>query len=235
MPKEKTICLSHDIERGWGHYDVDPEYAVLAHRTASQTLEAMLRVEKHLKIRATYNVVACFLHEVRDAIERGGHCIAFHSFDHDMQAEQLDRCRLVDDGIGGYRTTRNVITPELTDENLRSHHFEWLASSMSSFGFSAPRMENGIVKIPILFNDFEMYKRNITFSGWEQSAIESIKKHDFVAFGFHDCYGQHWISSYRRFLEKVSTLGTFKTLGEIASAQLQYPTSHSPRAWQDSL
>ena len=52
MPKEKIVCLSHDIERGWGHSDVDPEFAASAHRTAPQYLEAMLRVEQELNIRA---------------------------------------------------------------------------------------------------------------------------------------------------------------------------------------
>ena len=38
----KTICLCHDIERGLGHVDVDPNYAEFANKTSLKNLEEML-------------------------------------------------------------------------------------------------------------------------------------------------------------------------------------------------
>ena len=217
MKNEKTICLCHDTEKGWGHTDVDPDYAEFANRTAPKYLEEMLVIEKEMNVKVTYNVVACLMNEIRERIESEGHCIAFHSFDHDMNTEQLDRCRQIDDRIRGYRTTRSVITPELSDENLRHHHIEWLGSSVKSFGFRTPRMENGIVKIPILFDDFEMYKEKTRYADWEQKAIEKIKENDFVAFGLHDCYAHYWLPHYRKFLKKIKGMGKFKTFNEVAN------------------
>jgi hypothetical protein len=80
-----------------------------------------------------------------------------------------------------------------------------------------PRMENGIVKIPILFDDFDLYKGRLTYEEWERKALALIEQHNFVAFSLHDCYATHWLPSYRRFLEKVRALGTVKTLNEVAN------------------
>ena len=73
MDKRTTVCLCHDTERGWGHLDVDPEYAELANRRAPKDLETMLEIEREFEVKLTYHVVACFLSEVKERIEDDGH------------------------------------------------------------------------------------------------------------------------------------------------------------------
>ncbi len=217
MDKRTTVCLCHDTERGWGHLDVDPEYAELANRRAPNDLETMLEIEREFEVKLTYHVVACFLSEVKERIEDDGHCIAFHSYDHDLNADQLSKCRKVDCTVKGYRTPRNVVTAELNDENLKRHGFDWLASSASAFGFETPRLENGIAKIPILFDDFDLYKANIPYEEWEGNALRKINENDFVAIGLHDCYAEFWLPHYREFLAKTCPLAEFKTFDEVAA------------------
>ena len=96
MAAVKAICVCHDIERGLGHVRVEPEFARVAEAGAEHNLGAMLDIEAAAGIAATYNVVGAFLPEVRTAIEANGHCLGFHSFDHDLESPQLARCRAVD-------------------------------------------------------------------------------------------------------------------------------------------
>lgn len=260
--KGKTICLCHDIERGLGHIDVDPNFAELANKTSPNNLEAMLIIEKEMNVKATYNVLGCFFNEVRERIEKDGHCIGFHSYDHKIYTlwlyskiyykivdivlkfwpyskifykvvdlilrntinrthtkyiGQLAKCRQVDYRVKGYRAPQSKITPELSDENLCYHNFEWLASSARSLGMRLPKMENRIVKIPILFDDFKMYNNKMKYEDWEQKAIDRIKQNDFVAFCLHDCYAHYWLPYYKEFLDKIKGLGELKTLNEVAN------------------
>jgi hypothetical protein len=214
--EEKTICISHDIERGLGHIGVDQVMVEEANKLAPEYLEQMLNLERDLNLKATYNVVGCILNEVKERLERDGHCIAFHSYDHNLEREQLQKCKKIDYRIQGYRTPMSRLTPELTEEKLCFYNFEWLASSANSFGFDKPIMENRIVKIPILFDDFEMYKKNTQYELWEKKAISRIKENKFVAFGMHDCYGKFWLPYYEHFLKKIRGLGVFKTMDEVA-------------------
>ena len=216
IESEKTICLCHDIERGLGHINVDPDFAEAANETSLGGVDEMLRIEKETGVKATYNVVGCFLNEVRGRIEGDGHCISFHSYDHINCGEQLDKCRQIDYRIKGYRAPQSIITSDLSDKNLCHHNFEWLASSAYSFGITSPEMENRIVKIPVLFDDFELYECKLAYGDWEKKAIETIKQHEFVAFSLHDCYADYWLLHYREFLKKVRDMGKFKTLNEVA-------------------
>ena len=78
-------------------------------------------------------------------------------------------------------------------------------------------MQNGIVKIPISVDDFELYRHKIEYPTWEERVIDMIKQNDFVALGLHDCYAHYWLSSYRAFLEKIRKLGRVKTFDEVAN------------------
>jgi hypothetical protein len=240
----KTICLCHDIERGVGHEGIDASLVDLANKMAPQSLDEMLTIEKELNVKATYNVLGCFFDEVKSKIKADGHCLAFHSYDHKIYnvrayqrvydkivdiirrnitkkpdrkfRGQLVKCRQVDYRIKGYRPPRSRITPELSDMSLCYRNFEWLASSKNSLGIKRPQMENRIVKIPILFDDFKMYKLGVKYEEWEKEAIDTIRENDFVAFCLHDCYATFWLPHYRGFLKKIRGLGTFKTLNEVA-------------------
>jgi hypothetical protein len=219
---EKTICICHDIERGLGHVGIDPDFVRIADASAPHSLEEMLALERDAKVRATYNVVGVLLNDVRPGIEADGHCIAFHSYDHQIDAgaagstSQLQKCRSVDYRIKGYRAPRSVMTDELTAANLCKRNFEWLASSARSLGARQPDMQNGIVRIPILFDDFPLFQGRMSYAEWERTAVERIETNQFVAFGLHDCYASQWLPHYRDLLRRVGELGTLRTLDAVA-------------------
>jgi peptidoglycan/xylan/chitin deacetylase (PgdA/CDA1 family) len=197
----------------------------------------MLTIERKAGVKATYNILGLILPRVRAVIEEAGHSIGFHSFDHGTgqtawlngllqrffastkngDANQLLQCRDVDYRIKGYRPPQSKITAELTDENLCFHNFEWLASSTYSLGLKTPELRRRIVKIPILLDDFDLFRHQITYEQWERRALADIDSHHFFAISLHDCYGHFWLPYYEKFLEKMSRLGRFKTLDQVAS------------------
>lgn len=239
---QKIICVCHDIERGLGHGATDRKLAHIANRNSPAAVTRMLAIEKELEIQATYNVVGILMQETRAGIERGRHCLAFHSYNHTVPGgmskpglhwnwarrlfltarqptplDQLAHCREIDYRLKGYRAPQSNLSPNLGERHLLYHNFEWLASSANSFGFTIPRLENRIVKIPILFDDYPLYSRAMTYEQWETDALEKIAAHDFVAFGLHDCYAHLWLSHYPNFLKKIRALGTFQTLDQVAA------------------
>ena len=221
---EKIICVCHDVERGLGHLDSDPQFAIRADAAAPESLERMLSIERQLRVKATYSVVGQLVPELRASIERDGHCLAFHSYDHRIGSsngavpteDQLGRCRAIDYRLKGYRTPQSRITAELTDENLCFHNFEWLGSSARSLGFDEPRLVNRLVKIPIHFDDFAMYRDGQSYDAWEAEALATIESNHFVAFGLHDCYGEFWVPRYAEFLDKIRGMGRLKTMNQVA-------------------
>src|SRR5581483_11841335 len=200
-------------------------------------LEEMLRLERAAGARATYQVVGAFLPEVRAMIEAGGHAVAFHSFDHRLTrdgvlrralallrgrrvpeaSDQVRRCRLVDYRIRGYRPARSRLTAELSATNLCRHNFEWLASSAYSLGFEQPRMRRRLVALPILLDDFALYRPGISYDAWERQALARMDRASFVAFSLHDCYGERWLPRYAHLLEAVGRRGVLKTLDQVAN------------------
>jgi hypothetical protein len=137
LPNEKTICISHDIERGFGHFGIDAQRAQVASRIAPSALAETLRCEEAVGLKTTFNVLGCFFDEVRADIERDGHCLAFHSYNHQvrkcwqvtryyyrvrrllaslanrdgqsMHQDQLYSCRLVDRRVRGFRPPQSAI------------------------------------------------------------------------------------------------------------------------------
>lgn len=214
---EKTICVCHDIERGLGHLDADPPWASHANRNAPRALEEMLAIEATMEVKSTYNIIGTLLKLIRDQIKAGPHCIAFHSFNHKLNESQLRRCRQIDNRIKGYRTPQSRITPELNDTNLCQNNFDWLASSTSSLGLNTPLMQNRIVKIPIVTDDFDLYKRRLDYRDWEDRLLQVIAQRKFTAFGLHDCYGEFWLPHYKELLTKIKDLGTLQTLNTVSN------------------
>ncbi len=212
----RTICLCHDVEAGLGHVGVDDRLRELADRTWRESLERMLAVERALGVRATYNVVGLLLDDVRGEIKGDGHCLAFHSYDHG-EAEQLPRCRRIDYRLKGYRPPRSQLTPELSDEALLFHNFEWLASSAHSLQLAAPVLRLGVVRIPVHFDDFALYRNGLDFSTWAETALARIAENDLVVFSLHDCYAHLWLDRYLSFLTQVRGLGDLRTLDEVAA------------------
>jgi hypothetical protein len=210
----RLVCVCHDLERDLGH-DGDGR---LPEQDWRRTLTRMLEVERALGVMVTYNVVGALLGDVREQIASDGHCLAFHSFDHRIDdLEQLPACRRLDYRLKGYRPPRSVITPELTDERLLFHNFEWLASSERSLGRSSPRVDRRLVRIPVAFDDYELYRSGTRFEDWEADALCTIASRDVVVFGLHDCYGYLWLDRYEAFLERVLALAETRTVDELAA------------------
>jgi peptidoglycan/xylan/chitin deacetylase (PgdA/CDA1 family) len=210
----RVVCLCHDLERGLGHEPGSgpPE------QDWDGVLHRMLEVERTHGLRATYNVVGTLLGEVRPPIAAGGHCVAFHSFDHRLDdLGQLDACRRLDYRLKGYRPPRSVITEELGDERLLFHNFEWLSSSASSLGFGEPVMRRGLVRVPVQFDDHPVFTGRVRIEDWERSALATVAARDVTVFTLHDCYAHLWLDRYDAFLERVLPLATFLTIDELAA------------------
>jgi peptidoglycan/xylan/chitin deacetylase (PgdA/CDA1 family) len=233
---QKVVCLCHDVEQDLGHREIAQHVAPEFRATAPRHLASMLRAEANAGVRATYNVVGTLIPEVSPQIVEQGHSIGFHSFDHrrwrrrllrravahlrrephPREWDQLGRCRLVDYRIRGYRPPQSRITPDLREKQLCLHNFEWLASSASSLRLQEPAMQRRVVKIPVLFDDFAMFRHGVPYETWERRALETIDRAPFAVFSLHDCYGSYWLPHYERFLDALRGRGTLKTLDEVA-------------------
>jgi len=130
---------------------------------------------------------------------------------------QLEECRRVDYRVKGYHPPKTRLTPELTDANLCYHNFEWLAISPRVVGSRLPQLQNRVAKIPVHFDDFDLYQHRTPYPSWEETAFKTIEGNEFIVFGLHDCYASYWLPHYRGLLERISLLGEFKTLDQIAA------------------
>lgn len=215
---ERLVCLCHDLERGLGHRDVEPEFARQADAEAPRSLLRMLAAEREAEVRATYSVAGMLLDEVRPELESGGHCLAFHSYDHgDGELDQLSACREVDYRLKGYRSPRSRIGPDLSDERLAHHDFEWLASSSWSFGFDEPQLRRGIVRMPIHLDDFSLHADGRDYEDWEREALQLVERQPVTAISLHDCYGPHWLPRYPALLEKLRARAELRTVDELSA------------------
>lgn len=233
--REPTICLCHDIELGLGHKGIDPELAAKADRHGEAWLDQMLALEREAGITATYSILGCLWSRLEPRITTAGHATGFHSFDHQLpsrslrqrllkrlgrhseQSQQLERCRQIDYRSKGYRPPQSRLTSDLTDSNLSRHGFEWLACSAWTLGIEEPKIQNGIVKIPILFDDYNLYRDGLPFHIWKEQAWQAIRRHPFVAFSLHDCYAHLWLPHYQEFLKELKSLGRLCTLNQVAA------------------
>lgn len=217
---EPQVFVCHDVERGWGHFS-DTAVAARMDAEAPAHLDRMLDLEADAGVRATYCLLGILMSELAARVRSGRHAIAFHSFDHAAAEEpgghdQLRQCRDVDYRIKGYRPAQSRLTGELTDDRLAFHNFEWLASSRHSLQADVARLANGIVRIPILFDDFDLYK-GTAYESWEASALRELANAPVAAFSLHDCYGDAWLGRYRALLAKLADLGAFRTLDDLAA------------------
>ncbi len=99
------------------------------------------------------------------------------------------------------------------------HNFEWLASSTFSLGIDEPYLANGIVRIPILLDDFALH-RGVDYEQWQADGMAALERHRTVVFSLHDCYADRWLASYRDLLGQVADLGRVRTLNEVAADTL---------------
>ena len=207
--RRPIVCVYHDIEE-----DVDTHVSREACRSA---LVRMLEIERQQEANVTYNILGNIFRRVAPLVASAGeHSITFHSYNHRLDdLQQLRRVREVDLQVKGYRPPRSVITAELTDYSLGYYNFEWLMSSESSLGFELPRLENGIVKIPVHLDDYPLATGAETYGHWFDRALKAIKVNGFVAIGLHDCYSQCWLENYRSFLDSLKSSGELQTCNQV--------------------
>lgn len=219
----KTICILHDTERGLGHSVSDPGFAAQADTGSLRALQCMLEVEARMDVRATYSVVGLLMGETREAIERGGHAIAFHSYDHriaghaDAAIEQFRQCRDLDYRLKGYRLPQSKMIPGITDADFAEWNFEWVASSAYSLGCEIPVICNGVVKIPVHADDYAMFREGVPFEAWQRKMLAMADAQDFLVIGLHDCYAHLWLPQYEAFLRELQKRASLITLDEVAA------------------
>jgi hypothetical protein len=222
----RTVCIFHDVERGLGHRDVEPDFARRADAESDAALDAMLEVERSAGVRATYVVVGSLMKEVRQRIETvggawrgtpaGGHALGFHSYDHGAGDGQLNACRGVDYRLKGYRPPRSRLTTETTDDSLCWYNFEWLASSASSLGITRPTLANRVVHIPVHLDDFPLHTGRLDCQAWCRQVLDMVTQNEFVALGLHDCYAPHWLPQYADLLRDLQSVASLRTMDEVA-------------------
>jgi hypothetical protein len=222
LRRQPTVCVCHDVEAGLGHVGIDEDLVERAARSWRASVSAMLEREAAAGIQATYNVVGRLLPEVRAEIEAGRHCLAFHSYDHRLlpgalRLDQLSACRRLDYRLKGYRVPRSRFTPDLSDENVLFHNFEWVASSVRSLGFAQPVLRNGVVWLPVHMDDFALYRRGQSFESWREEMHAKLASQPVAVVSLHDCYGDLWLPHYDRLLAELCELGEVRTLDEVAA------------------
>ena len=211
------LCITHDIERGYGHRTVDPDFADHADDVSPANLTAMLATERGAGVRATYNVVGQLFNDVHEEIRAGGHSIAFHSFNHVLgEGKQLRRCRHIDYRTRGYRVPSSHMEPELLDNRVLRYSFDWIASSEGSLAATEPVIRNGIAYIPILYDDFPLYRGDLSYDEWERQIVDRIEAREFAAIGLHDCYAEYWLPCYEALLDWVTKSRESTTLDRVA-------------------
>jgi len=209
------ICLFHDIEE-----NVDTPISAAE---CQENLRRILQIESNCGLDGTYSVLGNIFKQKRDVIlaSNARHSLGFHSFDHRFEAgDQLRQCRTMDLRVRGYRPPRSQITAELTEYNLTFLNFEWLASSSGSLGQAACHLQNGIVKIPIHFDDYPLYKGTLGYSEWESKVLHLASRHPVFGLGLHDCYAGFWLEHYPQLLEKLAAIGRFVGADELCNGML---------------
>jgi hypothetical protein len=86
-----------------------------------------------------------------------------------------------------------------------------------SLGATAPRLANGIVRVPVHFDDFALHARGQDLAEWEAAALAAIDAGELVVFSLHDCYAHLWLDGYEPFLERVLARARPITVDELAA------------------
>jgi hypothetical protein len=221
-PPRPRICIFHDIEE-----NVDTP---ISSAECVESLTQMLKLEKDFGVTATYCVLGTALDRKRGEIISSNpcHAIGFHSFNHDLgDMTQLRQCREVDLRVRGYRPPQSKMTPELTDYNLSFLNFEWLASG-SSHGHCM--LENGIVKVPIHYDDYPLFTGAKDYAQWESDVLELARGKPLFGLGLHDCYAGKWLDRYPLLLEKLASSGQFVNADQVCDETFLDPVSALPAA-----
>jgi hypothetical protein len=76
-------------------------------------------------------------------------------------------------------------------------------------------LENGIVKIPALVDDYSIATGAETYQHWFDRIMETVRHKSFVAIGLHDCYSECWLDNYFDLLESLKSSGKLWTCDQV--------------------
>ena len=207
----RMVAVFHDIEE-----NIDTEVSA---EECRQALGTMLAAERAAGVATTYNVVGTLLGDKAPIISAASsrHALGFHSYDHQvMDLNQLRRSREVNLKIRGYRPARSVLTPELTDYRLSYYNIEWLLNDVNGFARPEWYLENGLVKIPVHWDDYPLQVGRTSYAEWKAGLLRLVESQPFVAVGLHDCYARHWLADYPDLLAELQQRAELWTCDEIA-------------------
>ncbi|MCP5373457.1 MAG: hypothetical protein H6907_17145 [Hyphomicrobiales bacterium] len=134
-----------------------------------------------------------------------------------LYSAELDGCRRIDYRPRGYRPAQSRLRRDLTTGRLVHYNFDWLASSRGSLGIDAPVLDGPLARIPVLFDDYDLYRAAMPYDQWEQTALRRVAESRFVTFGLHDCYGEYWLPHYDGLLSRLAGMGRLTTLDQVAN------------------
>jgi len=78
-------------------------------------------------------------------------------------------------------------------------------------------MKNAVVKIPVSFDDYPLYRGLYSYQQWEAEIMKAIHCQPFFVFGLHDFYAPLWLEHYRLLLQRLKSRATLITLDEVAA------------------
>jgi hypothetical protein len=78
-------------------------------------------------------------------------------------------------------------------------------------------MGNGLAKIPVHLDDFDLHRGTVTYDEWESRVRALVERLPLVVIGLHDCYGPEWLPRYPALLELLQAAGRLRTCDEVAA------------------
>ncbi len=205
-----VVTFYHDIEQDLDS-DADPVIC-------RQVVDRFIEIENRYGARATYDVVGRLFNEQPDlieAIEDGGHEVAFHSHEHhrdwnpDYYAAEVALCRATSASVKGYRSPRSQWGRE-TLEALCDHGFLWSAEN-EPHRKEPYFVHRGLVRLPILTDDWPNFTGRRTAADWVSEFRRAISDRPYVAIGMHDCVAaenpDEWLRTWEELLQVAAGQG----------------------------
>jgi hypothetical protein len=106
-------------------------------------------------------------------------------------------------------------------------NFEWFASGPRSLGHADCRLDNGIIKIPIHFDDYSL-SLGKPYDQWEDELLCAARSKSFFGLGLHDCYAGRWLKRFPDLLDKLAAIGQFVSADEVCDRMFLDESIPSP-------
>lgn len=187
-------------------YDVEGDYAMAGKSEASfEAVSRILEIEKNYGIRSTYNVVARYALDAPELladIQKAGHEIASHSYDHTVLSglsasqieEDLRRTKFVFHDLGvdisGHRSPQSSWNREVL-HSLIQQGFKWSAEDGREPHPYRIRVSDGkeLWRFPIMDDDWcyeqDQLSPPAVLERWKLRIRQARARQKYAAIGFH--------------------------------------------------